>query len=296
MTKQKRHFSNSVNFFYRWSFTLMEVIIAVALFSIMATGIIPVTLSIFNTVLHDQNHLKAHYYVQQGLEALRSIRDYDFNNLRHGTYGLSRVRGFWELYGAQETLGQYTRSVTINDIVRDNTCTISTHGDADTLSKEVTVTVSWESIPGIVSQQSATQYLTNWRNPGSCEEAGNFVLDLSSANLTSGGRRIEGILIQNIGPIDITIDKITAFWTNSSRMQEIKIGSAIVWKSVGDIGYPSGEQPSGTEINIEDFRLGAYSGWIQLDHFFFDYDITGSLFTIYFTMADGTVKYESIQF
>lgn len=277
------------------AFTLMEVVIAVALFSIMATGIIPVTLGIFDTVLQDQNHLKAVYYVQQGLEAVRSIRDYNYSNLANGSFGLSRERGYWELSGSSETIDQFTRVVTIADAVRDSSCTLNSHGSADSTSKQVTVTVTWQSIPGVVSQETATQYVTNWRNPGSCEEAGNFVLDLSGASLSSGGRRIEGITIQNIGPTPIVIDKITAYWSNSNRIQEIKIGSTIVWKSV-NVGSPTGAQPSGTELDIQNFILSGNSGWLQLDHFFFDYDMTGATFTIYFTMADGSIKYESKQF
>jgi len=127
--------------------------------------------------------------------------------------------------------------------------------------------------------------------PTTPTEADSLKVDTSGANIEgAGNKNLRGITLENIGSADITIDKITVSWTNSSRrIRQIIIGGTTVWSRTGP-GTPSGEQPSGTELDIEDFTLTQGSGVINIDRFRFNGNMSGNTFEIIFTMVDGSQK------
>lgn len=275
-------------------FSIFEVILALAIFMVVIAGVVPFYLSVFDSNLKDGDKLRADTYLQQGLEAVRSIRDQDFGNLVNGTYGLSKTSGYWAFNGNNDTWDKFTRTVVVGDVKRDDPCNVtSAVGNVDSKSKQVTVTVSWQYKQGNPTQISTTEYLTDWQHRGGCEQSSNLIINLSGAYLSSDDKRIAGITLENIGPKPIAIDKIKMTWTNSALMEEIKIASDIVWK-YNNTGLPKGKQPSGTEFDIVNATLAANSGVVQLDHFFFNDEMEGITFTIYFTMADGSVRYEHV--
>lgn len=277
----------------RRAITILEVIIAVAIFSLLVGGVTRLYLGAIKNNLRDSDQFKAEMYLQQGLEAARAIRDYNFSSLVNGTYGLSRTGNYWTFSGSSDINDGFTRTVTVSDVIRDSNCNIAETGIADPNSKKIITTINWSDQNGNPASVFATEYFTNWNSSAGCEQAGNFIIDLSGASLSSGDRRVIGVLIKNIGSNAITIDKITVFWDNGNLMEEVKIGSTIVWKHNG-VGSPDGEQPSGSELEIDNYSLPAGSGWIHLDHFFYTGDMGGATFKIYFKMLDGTVKYEQI--
>lgn len=272
-------------------YSVVEVIVAASFFMIVLAGIVPFYLSVIKTNIKDSDRLQAEMYLQQGLEAARAIRDRGFTNLTNGTYGLSRSNGYWVFVPNVDVLGKFSRQIIISDLQRDSSCNIvSSGGTTDPYSKQINVIVSW-SDGGAMQQMSKAQYLTNWASSVGCEQAGNFLIDLSGIGLSSGGQRVTGVKIRNAGNTPITIDRITATWNNGRLIEEIKIASTIVWK-YNNTGTPQGQQPSGTELNIVDYVIPAQSGWLDLDHFFFNGNMSGATFTIYFRMADGTIKYQ----
>lgn len=273
--------------------SIIEVVIATAFFVTLIAAVIPLYLDGFDTNLRDTNKLQADMMLQQGLEAARSIRDQNFNNLVSGTYGLSRSSGYWRFSGAQDVFGKFTRTVNITDSKRDVGCNVQTSGTTDVYTKKITVTISWNYTAGNSGQEVATEYLSNWSGHGGCEQSANLIIDLSGAYLTSSDQRIAGITLENIGSFPITIDKVTPVWTNDEKIQEVKIASNIVWK-YNNTGSPSGMQPSGVELNVTNVTLPANSGTLPLDHFFFTGEMEHVDFTFYVKMTDGTVKYEHI--
>ncbi|MBI5306441.1 hypothetical protein HZB04_02565, partial [Candidatus Wolfebacteria bacterium] len=98
-----------------------------------------------------------------------------------------------------------------------------------------------------------------------------------------------GITVQNTSAANIVIDKITVNWNNANLIREIKIGGVKVWSNTGP-GTPSGKQPSGTLINIQDVTLAPGAAATLIDRFRFDASMSGATFNIAFTMFDGSVK------
>ncbi len=292
---QGRFSSPPRKFFRQYPGTiLVEIVIALALFMMLITAIVPLYLGVFKSNIRDMDQLKADLYTQEAFEAVRSIRDRNFSNLVNGTYVISRGSGLWNFSGSSDVIGKYTRTINISDLSRNSNCDlVSSGGTVDIHSKNITVTISWSSGGDIPEQVSSTIYLNDWKNSSGCEQSGNLAISLAGAALSSANQRLINVTLTNLGTNPITIDKVTLNWNNSHLIQEVKIASTIVWKYNGGQS-PSGKQPSGTELDIDNFTIQPNSGTISLDHFMFDADMSNTTFSIYFTMADGTVRYEQV--
>lgn len=267
--------------------TLLEIIVAVAIFMFVTSNVIVLYLASLNSNMKDVDRFKADMYLQQGFEAVRSIKDNNFSLLANGTYGLANSGSAWSFSGSSDIQGKYTRVITIADVERDVSCVIvPSGGTVDPSSKLITTAVSWTASEQTRSV-STSQYLTNWENPSFCGLlSDNFEVDGTAANLQNTGKQLEGITITNIGLADIIIDKMTLTWTNANNIEALQIDNSAVWESAG-VGTPNGVQSSGTELNIEDFTLGQ-ALTKDINTIIFDNDMTGALFTITFTMSDGS--------
>jgi hypothetical protein len=90
---------------------------------------------------------RANYIAEEGIEAIRNIRNAGYSNLTNGTYGLVQSGGSWTLSGSSDTNGIYTRSVTV--------------AASGTNRKTVTSHVDWNGIGG-GGQTDVVTELTNW--------------------------------------------------------------------------------------------------------------------------------------
>lgn len=128
------------------AFSLVEVVLAIGLFSAivlaMSSGF---AFGIQSTQIMATRN-KAIFLADEGLEAVRSIRNESFANLTDGTFGLAQSGNKWILSGTSDTTGSYIRNVQI--------------ATADSTTKSILVTVAW-STP-FVSSVSYLIYLTNW--------------------------------------------------------------------------------------------------------------------------------------
>lgn len=130
--------------------------------------------------------------------------------------------------------------------------------------------------------------------PPSCDtQADDLVVDISGANIGGGGNKeLQGVTVQNIdtiGTCDIVIDKTTLTWGNGQLIEEVTIGGTTIWKRVGNIGTPTGRQPTGTELDNVDYTITSGST-DSVDKFKFNGNMIGDTFTITFTMVDGSTK------
>ena len=91
---------------------------------------------------------QATFLAEEGLEAVRNIRDADYTNLVNGTYGLSTSGSQWDFSGSSDATDGFTRAVTIAD------------GPANI--KQVTSTVTWQQTPQRSGSLSLVTYLANW--------------------------------------------------------------------------------------------------------------------------------------
>lgn len=152
-------------------FVFIEILIAVALFSIafiVLLGIGSLTLNVSSSM---QKQTQADSLIKEEFEALRNFRDgttWATNGLgivdtgSSNPYHLVNSSNKWTLVSGVETSGIFTRQVVFDKVSRDpGTQNIestynSLHDDADT--RMVTITVAW---PGKSTQ--TVSYLTNWK-------------------------------------------------------------------------------------------------------------------------------------
>lgn len=238
-------------------FSVVELVIAVSIFALIVTAFVGALLYFNKSAVLAGSRARAVFLAEEGLETARNMRDEDFAALTDGT--------------AEDVIDIFTRQVEISAV--------------DAATKEVTANVSWDQ-----STVSLVTYLTDWRTV-SALQADGLVVDTTTAAI--GGKKnveLQGITLENIGAVEVVIDKITVSWAKPGlRIAEITIGGTAVWSKTGP-GSPSGNQASGTEIDIEDVVLAAGSGIVGIDHFKFNGNITGVTFDIVFTLTDGSQK------
>lgn len=142
-------------------FSLVEVLLSGALFAILAMVLLGGLIYGQEGTLTGGKTTRATLLAEEGLEAVRNIRDNNFSNLVDGTYGLAISGGKWTLSGASDLTDIFTRNVVISTI--------------DTDRKNVVANVTWQQNAqrsGSVSLASRLMYwrkivqtIGNWANP-----------------------------------------------------------------------------------------------------------------------------------
>lgn len=128
-------------------FSAVEVLLAGVVFAVLVTALTGAIIYGRGASADAGDHERAMLLADEGMEAVRNIRDAGYANLTNGTFGLAQSGGNWTLSGSSDTNGIFTRQVTITS--------------ADTERKSVAVTVSWPS-GSSTTQVSVTGRLSNW--------------------------------------------------------------------------------------------------------------------------------------
>lgn len=128
---------------------LVSALLSITLLALIATGVIGVLFISSEGVVRSGMHQRALAVADEGMEAVRSIRDADFSELASGTYGLEISDGEWQLTNSAMDVNNLSRSVEITEL------------DSDT--REVAVTVNWDGISGQNKEIALTSRLTNWQ-------------------------------------------------------------------------------------------------------------------------------------
>ncbi len=143
--------------------SLVEVMIAVALFAVLGTGILGVTISAVQGSKEAAELVSAAALQQEGMTAVRSIRNRDFDEFINGTYGTTTTNGYYELFGASDSLlgGKFVRSITVADVYRTGGLTgdIAGSGTLDAASKKITLSTVWTTLSGKIQTISSDFYV-----------------------------------------------------------------------------------------------------------------------------------------
>jgi type II secretory pathway pseudopilin PulG len=140
-------------------FSIVELLIAIAIFVVIAIGVVPAIIQTFTLANLGDNETDATLYAQEGIEAARSIKNQSWANMIDGNYGLATGSGVWAFSGLNNIKGNYTRQITVADVYRNGSGTIVTSGGTlDPNTKQVTSTVNWNS-----KNIAFNVYLTNFR-------------------------------------------------------------------------------------------------------------------------------------
>ena len=138
--------------------SILEVIISIGLFAVVVSGVATWLLSAQETSHLSGQRVRAGLLAEEGLEAVRNIRDEGFSLITTGTYGLAESGGEWILSGSSDTTDIFERKVSISDI--------------DTDTKQVSSEITWDQTTTRIGNVTLVTYLTNWQEelgPSSCD-------------------------------------------------------------------------------------------------------------------------------
>lgn len=128
--------------------TIVEIVIATAVLGIIFASLSgTLVYGIRNSEFGGERE-RAIMLANEGLEAVRNIRDEDFTNLVDGTYGLTVSSNQWTFSGIQDISDGFTRETIINSI--------------DVNTKEITTNVTWDQTSSRPGSVSVTTRLSNW--------------------------------------------------------------------------------------------------------------------------------------
>lgn len=155
--------------------SILEVIVAVAIFSLIGAAMASMAVGSFTALTQGGEQTEAVNLAQEGIEAVRAIRDRAWNENIYNKSSIAVNSNEWIFNGegTEETIGQYARTITFSDVCRDNNDEIVVcPGDyIDVHSKKATVIVSWEIRSGVVNSVQKITYLTNWDSKEWVEDA-----------------------------------------------------------------------------------------------------------------------------
>ncbi len=133
----------------------MEAILAMSLMSILVTVFSATIIYGQQSTASSGSRMKASLLAEEAAEAVRNIRDENFENLTDGTFGLDSSGQRWELAATPDVIDIFTRSIAISSI--------------DTNRKKIVTTVSWDQSESREGAISLSTEITRWQavlNPG----------------------------------------------------------------------------------------------------------------------------------
>lgn len=147
-------------------FSIIELILAGAVFTVFSWGVIEVLLSGLVSDRLNQEVTIATAYATAGMEAVRTIKAESFDALATTSgSGVTKQDNFFVFDGESNVLdGKYTRTIVIAAGKRDGDGNITEgDGDNDVDTVRVTVTVAWQASPtrpnSVVLQTYLTRYI-----------------------------------------------------------------------------------------------------------------------------------------
>lgn len=145
-------------------FSLIEIIVALGIFAILAAGVFYVAGNSFSNFYGSGDKQQITQFTQEAIEVVKSIRDNSWQDIENvvgtGDKGLAKnVGGYWEFSGTSNTLGDLTRVVGVSSIYRDSSGNIvDSGGTIDPNTYKVTATTTASGIDPYV----LNTILTNW--------------------------------------------------------------------------------------------------------------------------------------
>ena len=197
-------------------FSTVEILISISIFSTLVIGLVGAISFGLQATAFAGIKQRATLIAQEGVEAVRNMRDTNYTNLTDGAHGITIANNTWGFSGTQDINGIFTRSINISTI--------------DSLTKQITATVTWPQGSG---QLSITQYLTNWQTAASQIKNGMAVF----ANGGNTSNRISYQILnatintwgstQDTVNVDTNVTNKIAYYTNltssSTRNEKVLI-------------------------------------------------------------------------
>lgn len=157
---------------HRSGASLVELILAMTVFSIVVFSISTSLFYGLESVSLSGQRIRATLLAEEGLEALRNIRDNDFATLADGTYGLDETTGEWVFLGSSDTIDGFQREISLLQL---NGSTF-----------EATSTVTWSQNLQRNGEVQLFTVLTNWMVESLVGDWSNPLVE-SNLNLAGSG-------------------------------------------------------------------------------------------------------------
>jgi len=146
--------------------SLLEVILAMAIFGIISATMISLSLGGFVSLGQGGEQTAAEGLAQEGVEAVRSIKDRAWNELVFVTSSVSVKNQQWVLSGegTTEKIGKYSRVISFADVCRDDKHNIAVCPAAynDVQTKNLASVVTWLVRAGVENTVQQVSLVTNW--------------------------------------------------------------------------------------------------------------------------------------
>ena len=170
--------------------SLIEVLVAIGVFVI---GIATIGVLVLDANVSSRQGIErtqAILLAQEGLEAARSLRDADFDNLAAGAHGIILSGNLWTFSGTSDIQDQFTRVITVTNR-NENT-------------KQIQSQVTWQFTEARQNSVMLTEYLVDWNQTKGT--AGELSVTISAAQ--SAAILEDGVYDLLLEYPDATIDKL----------------------------------------------------------------------------------------
>lgn len=242
-------------------FSLAEVLVAGTVFTMVMVAVCSLLYIANDSSRQSVERTKALYLAKEGIEATRSIRDVNFNNLTAGDHGLKIINNVWQFSDTSDSIDGYVRKINIQDV--------------NSRIKLIKSTVDWSVNGKRQENLFLTTYLTEWEPAG---QSSYLNIDYSAVR-NSGTKEVVGIRLRNTNSTALTITQMQVYSTNSVTINRIMINGSSRWTGVAS---------SGTLININDYKIPAYGNYeLRLRY---NGNIRGYSYKVVIYFSDGTIS------
>ncbi len=134
---------------YKKGFGLVEVVIAAAIISVVIGAVITAASSFLTTSIRNTSDVKTGYLLEEGVEALKIMRDASFSahidTLSDNTpYYVYWTGSTWRATTSTSTIDSiFYRTISLSSVYRNGSDDISSSGTLDEGMRKATVTVAW---------------------------------------------------------------------------------------------------------------------------------------------------------
>lgn len=132
-------------------FMLVEAMLATITFAVVGMACLGALVYAQQSHVRSGERARAAFFAQEGLEAVRSLRDANADTVVDGVYGLQLVGSTWVLTGSSDEQGIFTRTVTITTSGADR--------------QTVTIEVEWQRGGHALQTYTLTSLLSHWTVP-----------------------------------------------------------------------------------------------------------------------------------
>ena len=139
-------------------FSLVEVLVACSIISMITLTVMSAASKGIELSFRALKQVQANMIMEEGVEAVKSVRDASWNNIANLPLGNSYLsfNNTWSLSNANQVEvidGSFTRTIRLSEVRRAANEEIASSGTVDLKSRKIAVLVSWNSSGQTISKE-----------------------------------------------------------------------------------------------------------------------------------------------